>query len=463
MTSQSYQIPSWLSGRLPRYTSYPTAPQFTDMEPETFAGWLGDMKKSTPLSLYIHVPFCAKMCWFCGCNTIITSKYERIRAFTDILLKEIELVGDLLGKDHPVEHLHFGGGSPTILNPEDFARVMQMLKARFRVAEAREIAIEMDPRTLTEETVAGYALAGVNRASLGVQDFDPRVQKAVNREQSLELIETTIGWLKNAGIRDINFDLIYGLPLQTMASLEDTIRKTIALEPARVALFSYAHVPGMKKHQAMIKDEELPSNEMRAWMPLRAAELFEEAGYLSVGMDHFVHPEDSLAQALADGTIRRNFQGYTTDHAAALVAFGPSSISHLPQGYAQNTRGLKPWREAVSAGHLATVRGHKLSDDDRLFGEVIQNIMCRMKVDLADVAAHFGQDTDRFDESVARLKPLEAEGVIECKGAKIEVKTDQRQIVRAISACFDQYLDHRNDNGGGNRNGNAREKYSRVL
>ena len=194
-------------------------------------------------------------------------------------------------------------------------------------------------------------------------------------------------------------------------------------------------------------------------MPLRAAELFEEAGYLSVGMDHSVHPEDSLAKALEDGTIRRNFQSYTSDYAAALIGFGPSPISCLPQCYAQNTPGLKPWRQNLSAGHLATVRGHKLSDDGRLFGEVIQNIMCRMKVDLDDVAAHFGQDTGRFDEAVECLKSLEDEGVIECKGAKIEVKTDQRQVVRAISACFDQYLDHRNDNG----DGGTPEKYSRVL
>lgn len=461
MPGESFELPKWLSGRLPRYTSYPTAPQFGEMTAEAYAAWLGEMDPATPLSLYVHVPFCAKMCWFCGCNTVITSKYERVQAFTDLLLAEIDLVSRSLGEDHPVEHLHFGGGSPTILKPADFARVMNMLRARFSLAGAKEIAIEMDPRTLTPESVAAYATAGVNRASLGVQDFNPEVQRAVNRVQPLEMVKTTIGWLKTAGITDINMDLIYGLPLQTMASLEDTIRKTIDLAPARIALFSYAHVPWMKKHQALIKEEDLPGDEIRAWMPLRAAEMFEDAGYLAIGMDHFVHPDDSLATALDNGSIRRNFQGYTADRAAAMIGFGPSSISRLPQGYAQNTPGLKPWREAISEGTLPIIRGHEFSDDDRLYGEVIQNIMCRMKVDLADVAAHFRQDTGRFDEAIKRLRPLEEEGIIECKGAKIEVKTDQRQAARAISACFDQYLANDNDNGGDDSGGP--QKYSRVI
>jgi oxygen-independent coproporphyrinogen-3 oxidase len=457
VADQSYQIPEWLSGRLPRYTSYPTAPQFADTGGDTYARWLGEVEKGTPLSLYIHVPFCAKMCWFCGCNTIITSKYQRIRAFTDLLLREIELVSDLMGEGHRVDHLHFGGGSPTILDPDDFHRVMDLLEARFGLTGAKEIAIEMDPRTLSEESVAAYAAAGVNRASLGVQDFNPEVQQAVNREQPLELIETTIGWLKAAGISHINMDLIYGLPLQTMASLEDTIAKTIQLAPQRISLFSYAHVPWMKKHMEMIREEDLPEDQIRALMPLRAAEMFEAAGYLAIGMDHFVQPDDSLATALDSGAIRRNFQGYTADDAGALIGFGPSSIGQLPQGYVQNTPGLKPWREAISAGELATVRGHEFNDDDRLYGEVIQNIMCRMQVDLAQVAGQFGEDLSRFDAALEAMKPLEAAGIVECDGTKIAVKTDQRQAVRAISACFDQYLDSA-DAGSG-----APKRYSKVL
>lgn len=456
MADKSYQIPDWLSGRLPRYTSYPTAPQFVETGAATYAEWLGGIEQGTPLSLYIHVPFCAKMCWFCGCNTLITSKYDRVHAFTDVLLKEIELVGDLLGEGHRVEHLHFGGGSPTILNPDDFRRVMDLLEARFGLTGAKELAIEMDPRTLTPESVAAYAAAGVNRASLGVQDFNHEVQVAVNREQPLEMIQTTIGWLKNAGITHINMDLIYGLPLQTMASLEDTIAKTIELAPARISLFSYAHVPWMKKHMEMIRDEDLPEDEIRARMPLKAAEMFEAAGYIPIGMDHFVHPKDSLAAALEDGSIRRNFQGYTADDAGALIGFGPSSIGQLPQGYVQNSPGLKPWREAIEAGELATVRGHEFSDDDRLYGEAIQHIMCSMKVDLAQVAAEFGKDLSRFDAALEALKPLEAAGVVECEGVKVAVKTDRRQAVRAISACFDQYLDDSESDG-------PPKRYSKVL
>lgn len=264
MPGQGYMLPSWLSGRLPRYTSYPTALQFGEMTANTYGKWLGEMDPVTPLSLYVHVPFCAKLCWFCGCNTVITSRYERVEAFTDLLLREIDMVSSSLGERLPVEHLHFGGGSPTILKPADFARVMKLLRARFSMAGAKEVAIEMDPRTLTPESIAAYATAGVNRASLGVQDFNTEVQSAVNREQPLEMVETSIAWLKAAGIQDINIDLIYGLPLQTMATLEDTIRKTIDLAPARIALFSYAHVPWMKKHQEKINEVDLPGDEIRA-------------------------------------------------------------------------------------------------------------------------------------------------------------------------------------------------------
>ncbi|MDH5750643.1 MAG: oxygen-independent coproporphyrinogen III oxidase, partial [Rhodospirillales bacterium] len=323
--------------RVPRYTSYPTAPHFNDsVTADVYRRWLGELDVDQNLSLYFHIPFCDEMCWFCGCYTKIVKRYEPVAEYLDTMLGEVDLIADILPARMKASHLHWGGGSPTMLTGEDWQRTIDKLRTRFEVTDNAEIAVELDPRTATEDYVRALATAGVNRASIGVQDFDPLVQQAINRIQPFDVTERVIGWLRKHGIENINMDLMYGLPHQTLARVEDMVAKTATLRPHRIALFGYAHVPWMKSHQKMIKEEDLPDANER-WQQFElASERLVESGYVKLGLDHFALPDDDMAAALNENRLHRNFQGYTVDEAPVMLGFGASAIGSLPQGYVQN-------------------------------------------------------------------------------------------------------------------------------
>ncbi|MBI4968599.1 MAG: oxygen-independent coproporphyrinogen III oxidase [Rhodospirillales bacterium] len=427
--------------RLPRYTSYPTAPHFSPaVGAETYAAWLAAMAPDTPLSLYLHIAYCAEMCWFCGCHTKITQRYAPVADYLDALLKEIALVAERLPSRMKARHVHFGGGSPTILSPEDFLKTMDFLRARFVIAPGAEVAVELDPRTADQAYVAAMAKGGVTRASIGVQDFNPKVQQAINRIQPYEVSKRVIDWLRKAGIAGINMDLVYGLPFQTAESVVETIEQAVGLGPQRIALFGYAHVPWMKKHQRLIPEETLPDVPERWRQYEWASRRLVELGYVAVGLDHFAKPDDELALALKEGRLHRNFQGYTTDSAGSLLGFGASGIGALDQGYVGNEGGIDAYKRIVREGKLATTRGIAITDADRLRRAIIERLMCDLAVDLDRVCAAHKADAGQFAPALASLAPLAGDGVVTIEGRRIRVTDDGRPLVRAVCAAFDQYL-----------------------
>jgi oxygen-independent coproporphyrinogen-3 oxidase len=427
--------------RVPRYTSYPTAPHFSPaVDAATYAGWLAALPRDTPLSLYMHVPFCAELCLYCGCHTTVARRYAPIAAYVDLLEREIAMVAAILGDGRPAAHIHWGGGTPTALSPADLGRIGRVLAKHFKVERDAEIAVEIDPRTLTEAHVAALAEMGVNRASLGVQDFDAEVQRLIGRIQSFEETARAAAWLRAAGVTAINLDLMYGLPGQTVARVERSIAEALRLSPERIALFGYAHVPWMKKHQALIPEDRLPDAAARLAQLEAATEIIRGADYVAIGFDHFARAGDPLALRQKRGDLHRNFQGYTTDHAEALIGFGTSSIGTLPQGYIQNAPSTVAYREAIMSRRLPTVRGFALSDEDRLRRAVIERLMCDLAVDLDAVARDFGGDGARFADELDRVDALAADGLVERRGHRLVVPDEARPLVRSVCAVFDRYL-----------------------
>jgi len=428
--------------RLPRYTSYPTAPHFSPaIGGDTYAGWLAELPAGASASLYLHVPFCREMCWYCGCHTQIVRRDELIAAYQRTLRSEIEQVAGTIGRRIKVEHIHFGGGTPTIMAPEALVELMAAMRRAFFVLPAAEIAVEIDPRTLTADMVEAMRLSGVNRASLGVQSFDPVVQRAINRVQSFEQTASVVDMLRRAGIAGVNFDLIYGLPHQTVASCLDTVRRALALAPDRFSVFGYAHVPSFKKHQRMINEAVLPDGPARHDQACAIANALKEAGYVQIGLDHFARPDDSMAVAFEERTLRRNFQGYTTDKGEVLLGFGASAIGHLPQGYVQNEVQVGAYAQSIGAGRLATAKGYGLTDDDRLRADIIERIMCEFGADLGGICARHGADPEATLKSASRLKPLISDGVVRLDGDRLAVARDSRFLIRSVAAAFDAHLD----------------------
>ena len=426
---------------VPRYTSYPTAPHFhAGIGAAQASRWLDALPAASRLSLYFHVPFCRSLCWFCGCHTTITHRADRIEKYLGLLHAEIALVAKHLGGGRKVAHIHLGGGSPSLLAPDDLRRLAAALHREFAVAADAEIAIEIDPRNIDAARAAALAEIGVNRASLGVQDFDPAVQRAVNRVQPLELTAEVVGLLRGHGIGRINLDLMYGLPLQTMASFAETVELALALAPDRIALFGYAHVPWMKKHQALIDQAALPDG-WRRWCQARAAERrLRQAGFVAIGLDHYARPADALARAAAAGTLRRNFQGYTADPADALIGFGASAIGALPQGYLQNESDLRAYAEAIGGGRLATARGLALTTEDRLRGAVIERLMTAMHADVGALCRAHGFTESHLDDAFAAVDVLAAHGIAERQGRLVAILPEARLLMRTVAACFDAYL-----------------------
>jgi oxygen-independent coproporphyrinogen-3 oxidase len=429
--------------RVPRYTSYPTAPHFhPGVGPDLYGQWLSEIDPALELSLYLHVAYCAEMCWFCGCHTKITKRYAPVAAYMESLWREVDLVAERLPGRMTARHVHFGGGSPTILTPEDFVKTVDLLRSRFILKDNAEVAVELDPRTADEDYVKAMAKAGVTRASIGVQDLDPKVQEAINRIQPYEVTERVTNWLRHYGVGEVNIDLIYGLPYQSVDGLLSTIDKAVTgLQPRRVALFGYAHVPWMKKHQRLIPEESLPDTDTRwAQYELGCRLLTETHGYVQIGLDHFAAPDDELAVALKAKRLHRNFQGYTTDSAPALIGFGASGIGSLPQGYIANAGEIHAYQRAMADGKLATSRGVAVSADDLLRREIIERLMCDLEIDVDAVAARHGASGSQFEAELASLQPLQDDGLVTVDGHRIAVTEDGRTLVRAVCAAFDRYL-----------------------
>ncbi|HAD86193.1 MAG TPA: oxygen-independent coproporphyrinogen III oxidase [Rhodospirillaceae bacterium] len=424
-------------GPVPRYTSYPTAPHFHDgIGGGTYAQWLRALRPAGgPVSLYLHVPFCRQLCTYCGCNTKITRQYGPVADYADLLAREIALVAREIPERLAVSHVHFGGGTPNILAPDDFVLLLQRLKRAFDISPETEIAVEVDPRHLTRDMVRAMASEGVNRVSMGVQDLNPEVQQAINRVQPLGVVSGAIEMLRDAGIDRINLDLMYGLPEQTMERLLRTVDLAADLGAQRIALFGYAHVPWMKTHQRLLEKFARAGAHGRFEQAEAAALRLAEHGYRRIGLDHFARPGDELLTAQAAGDLRRNFQGYTTDTAETVLAFGASSIGRLPQGFVQNAPDVGGYRRAVLADTPATVKGVALDDDDRLRGGIIEALMCDMAVDLD----RFG-GAAAYGAELARLHELAADGLVRIDGAKVSVPEAARPFMRVVAAQFDGYL-----------------------
>lgn len=427
--------------RIPRYTSYPTAPQFTgSIGHEGYGSWLEAIPSEATASLYLHVPFCRSMCWYCGCNTTITQRDAPIVDYLAVLRREIDLVAQRLSAPLSVCHVHFGGGTPTIVEPSEFGALIDLLRQNFSLGSATEVAVEIDPRTLTRAMTAALGEAGVTRASLGVQSFDPVVQRAINRIQSFEQTQRATEGLRRAGVRGINFDLIYGLPYQTVESCVETVRRSIELRPERFSVFGYAHVPAFKKHQRKIDEAALPDGEARYVQAEAIAEALMAAGYRRIGLDHYALPDDAMVQAQVDGVLHRNFQGYTTDPSDVLIGFGASAIGRLPQGYAQNEVVIGRYAERIAEGQFATVKGYALTADDRLRADLIERVMCDFQVDIEQVCRRHGAEPEALLGSLPRLHSLEQDGIIRLEDNVLSVNDETRFLVRSVASAFDAYL-----------------------
>jgi oxygen-independent coproporphyrinogen-3 oxidase len=419
---------------VPRYTSYPTAPHFSAaIGPDAYAGWLGALPREATLSLYIHVPFCTELCHYCGCNTRAVRKREPIDAYAERLIDEIALLDGLKGRR--LTHLHWGGGTPSILGPQWLETIAAQIASRFDLSALKEHAIELDPRRIDRALVRALKAVGVTRASLGVQDVSPQVQQAIGRVQPFELVERAADWLREAGIDNLNVDLMYGLPTQTVRDVARSAELAASLAPQRLALFGYAHVPWFKTHQKLIDEAALPGLAERLEQAEVAAETLAGLGYQAIGLDHFALPDDELAVAAREKRLRRNFQGYTTDEADALIPLGASAIGKLPQGFVQNAPDLAGYSRAVSTGRFATVKGLALSDDDRLRSRIIERLMSDLEVDLDA----FG-GAARFAAEIESLAPLADEGLLRLDGARIAMTERGRPYVRIAAAAFDAYL-----------------------
>jgi len=441
MGSQSAPEGRVLSGALalaernvPRYTSYPSAPHFSAaIGAADYRAWLDALPQATPISLYIHVPFCTELCFYCGCNTRAVRRRGPVDAYAEQLIAELKLLGSLNGA-RPT-HLHWGGGTPSILGRQWLESIAAQLAAQFDLTALKEHAIELDPRRLDRDTVAALKAIGVNRASLGMQDASEHVQHAIGRVQPFEQVERAATWLREAGIENINLDLMYGLPRQTVGDVARSAALACSLKPQRLALFGYAHVPWFKTHQRLIDAATLPGAAERLEQARVAAEVFAGYGYQAVGLDHFALPEDEMSIAAHEGRLHRNFQGYTTDDAGALIGVGASSIGKLPQGFVQNAPDIAGYSRSIARGSFAIVRGLKLSDDDILRAAIIERLMCDLTIDLDmfDGVAHFASE-------MAALGDLATQGLVTIDGARIAVTEPGRPFIRIVAAVFDSYI-----------------------
>ena len=444
----------------PRYTSYPTAAQFTEAFDEQRyhqrVAWSNEDPMPRPLSLYVHVPFCRTVCFYCACNKVITANYRRAERYLERLIQELDLQAALFDDDRPVEQLHLGGGTPTYYTDEDLARLINAIAERFPLADPdiREFSIEVDPRTVDRDRVRRLAGLGFNRLSLGVQDFDPDVQRAINRIQGVEDTAAVVDEARRQGFRSVNLDLMYGLPQQTPERLARTLDAVLDIRPDRIALYNYAHMPQMFRIQRQIADASLPPAEAKLTLLIEAMERLAGDGYHYIGMDHFALPGDELAEAANDGSLHRNFQGYATRPDLDLIGLGASSIGQIGDAYSQNRRDPEGHAEAVAAGRLPVWRGVELSADDRLRRDVIQAVMCQGGVDFSAVEERHGiVFRQYFGDALEALMPLLEDGLVEIGRDALRVTGQGRFFLRNVAMPFDAYL----------AEARAERRFSRVI
>lgn len=442
----------------PRYTSYPTAPQFS--ETFTHEDFLSEIARtnqragSPDLSLYFHLPFCDTLCYFCGCNMIVTHNRDRIRRYLDYLKKEIDRLRGLIAADRKTTQLHWGGGTPTHLNPEEISDLIGFIRQRFELQEDAEVSCEIDPRELTKAHLSALRNGGFNRVSMGVQDFNERVQQAVNRIQPEELTRQVVSWVHELGFDSLNLDLIYGLPHQTADDFSKTIDTLVDIHPDRIALFNFAYVPWMKKHMRLIHPEDLPAPEEKLMILKMSIEKLTAAGYVFIGMDHFAKPDDELAVALKEKKLYRNFQGYTTCAGADLYAMGITSISQFGRIYAQNAKTEKAYFDALDKGVPPTVKGVRLDEDDLLRRKVITDLMCNFELDFKAIEAEFDIEFGRyFKWGLQNLKEMIEDGLIWIEDDILRVTEMGRMLIRNIAINFDGYIERKEDHA----------RYSRTV
>ena len=421
--------------QVPRYTSYPTAAEFrANVGLADQCRWLRDLDTTEAVSVYLHVPYCRELCLYCGCNTKKASRDDVLAAYRQALEREIALVGGALSGPLRIARLHWGGGTPSILGTDGLEAVMEVLRSHFIFEDGFENAIELDPRYVTRSLAAGLMELGINRASLGVQDVNPLVQAAIGRWQPMQDVEAAVRRLREAGIGKLNFDLIYGLPLQTIASLRTTCEMVATLAPDRIACYGYAHMPRLKANQRRIDATTLPGIEERIDQAAAIAEEFPRHGFRKIGIDHFARPDDALARAAISGRLHRNFQGYTDDARATLIGFGASSISRFGEGYVQNISDVPGYVRAISAGSLAASRGCRLDSTEKQRASTIESLMCAFRADLDLTAPDM-----ELAEELALLQPLVDDGLVVIKGRVVTATEPGRQVVRVIAAAFDPH------------------------
>ncbi len=438
MVSQLRQL-GLFDARVPRYTSYPTAPQFSARSNASeVEGWIRAIPEGATVSLYVHIPFCRRLCWFCACRTQGTSTLSPVVAYVETLKAELALLAELLPKGVRLEHLHWGGGTPTLLEPGLIRDLAGAVLDVVPLAEAAQFSVEIDPSEIDEARLDALAAAGMNRASIGVQDFDPEIQAVIGRQQSYEITRDAVEGLRARGVRSLNMDILYGLPYQTTGRIAESVQQVLSLSPDRVALYGYAHVPWMAKRQSLIPTDALPRPEERLALCETAQQLFIWDGYTEIGIDHFARPEDGLATAQRAGRLRRNFQGYTEDTSETLIGIGASSISRYRQGYAQNAPATSAYQGAVRGGDLAVRKGHTFSTEDIQRGRIIEVLMCDFAVDFAALATELDAPSDtlrHYADGIEEAFP----GVLRLGETLLEILPEGRPLTRMIARHFDAY------------------------
>ena len=424
---------------VPRYTSYPPATQFAStITPDVYKAWLGQIPEGSAVSVYVHVPFCRRLCWFCACRTQGTRTDAPVQAYVETLLQEIASVRAALPEGVVAQRVHWGGGTPTLLPPNEIARLARALREAFPEGAGTEISVEIDPNEIDAPRLDALAEMGMNRASIGVQDFDPEIQKIIGREQSYEVTRDAVEGLRARGIASLNTDLLYGLPLQTRARISASLQMLLSLNPDRIALFGYAHVPWMAKRQSLIPTDDLPSPQARLALFETAQEILTWDGYRQIGIDHFAREGDGLAKAATEGRLRRNFQGYTDDTSPILIGLGASSISRLPQGYAQNAPSTAAYQKAVRAGELATARGHAFSGEDTLRARMIEMLMCDFKIDTGALHAE-GLGPEARISALLDSAARHFEGQVQRTADGLVITPAARPLARMIARQMDAY------------------------
>lgn len=426
---------------VPRYTSYPTAPHFkSEFSYVQILQNLQNLNKEEAISLYIHIPFCEVLCLYCACNTKIVSTQKPIEEYLIYLKKELDILAANIPAKLKVNHLHFGGGTPTSLSADNFKKVFSWLNEVFDIDLTGELSIEIDPRVITDDKIDAFVECGINRVSFGVQDFDAEVQTAINRIQPYDMVQKVVAKLRTKGITSINFDLIYGLPNQTVETMEETIRLTKLIMPERIALYGYAHVPHIKKHQKVLEQYPMPDSSQRFAIFTKAKENLEVIGYKFIGIDHFVLETDSLYKAYKAGNLHRNFQGYTTDNNKTMLSVGSTAISQTANSYMQNAHELSAYRAYLDNDKLPITRFIQLNEDDVMRREIIENLLCYYQVDLSTIERKYGLSKGHFATELALLEPFIADNIVEIDNNSIKIKQECKILVRIIASYFDDYL-----------------------